>query len=126
MYMNTFVLLCGLYNIGFAIFHLFFWYLFGWKKDLGKLTVANRAIMQILNIQLIYYFLFVAAICFLFTVELTTTGFGRFFLGGNALFWLIRTIQQFVFLRYRHYAIHILTIVFFLGMVLFVLPLIQS
>ena len=121
--MKTIVLLCGLYNIVFVVFHLFFWRIFGWKRDLKQLTFANRAIMQILNIQLTYYFLFVAVLCFLFPTELVTLPIGRFVLGATALFWLIRAVQQFIFLRANHYAIHLLTVVFLLGAGLFGLPL---
>jgi len=39
----------GIFNIGFAIFHIFFWRLFGWKKDLSTLNYVNRNIMQVLN-----------------------------------------------------------------------------
>lgn len=117
--MKTLILLCGFYNLGFVVFHLLFWRIFHWKKDLAHLTFANRAIMQILNVQIIYYFLFAAAICFLFPTELATTALGRFFLAGNAGFWLVRTMQQFVFLRYNHVLIHTLTAIFFLGAILF-------
>lgn len=122
--MTTILFLCGLYAFGLALFHLFFPKIFNWKNDLKKITFANRAIIQILNVQIIFYFIFVGAICFLFPSELITTKFGRFFLAGNSLFWLTRTIQQFIFLRMNHYKIHLLTFLFFLGAFLFALPLI--
>jgi hypothetical protein len=82
--------------------------------------------IQILNVQMIYYFLFVAFVCFAFPTELLTTKFGNFFLIGNAFFWLLRTIQQFIFLRANHIKIHILTITFLIGTLLFVLPILTS
>jgi len=121
--MKTLVLLCGFYSFGFAIFHASFWKIFHWNSDLKKLSFANKAIMQLLNVQIIYYFIFVAFICFVFPAELLTTKLGSLFLGGTSFFWLIRTIQQFVFLRANHFKIHILTIIFFLGTVLFALPI---
>jgi len=120
--MKTILLMCGLYNIGFALFHFGFWKIFEWNKDLKKLSFANKAIMQILNIQICYYFLFTAFICFAFPNELLTTKLGNWFLIGCSLFWLIRTLQQFVFLRANHYKIHILTFIFLIGTVLFSLP----
>lgn len=121
--METIILLCGLYNIGLAIFHISFWKLFNWGSDLKKLSFANMAIMQILNVQIITYFIFTGVVCFVFPTELLNTKFGTYFLGGTSLFWLIRTIQQFTFLRVNHYKIHILTIIFLIGTILFSLPI---
>jgi hypothetical protein len=124
--MNTIILLCGLYNIGFAIFHIGFWKIFHWDSELKKLSFANKGIMQILNVQMIYYWLFVAIACFAFPIELLTTKFGNFFLIGNYIFWLLRTIQQFIFLRANHIAIHILTFIFMIGALLFALAILTK
>ena len=124
--MNTIIILCGLYNIGFAIFHIGFWKIFHWDSELKKLSFANKGIMQILNVQMIYYWLFVVIACFVFPTELLTTKFGNFFLIGNSIFWLLRTIQQFIFLRANHIAIHILTFIFMIGALLFALPLLMK
>ena len=121
--METMIFICGLYNIAFAIFHISFWKIFQWDNDLKKLSFANKAVMQLLNVQIIYYFIFVAFICFTFPTELLTTKFGNYFLLGNSLFWLVRAIQQFIFLRANHYKIHILTVVFIIGTILFALPI---
>lgn len=86
-----------MYSIALAVFHLFFWKIFHWKSDLINLNFANSAIIQILNIQVIYYFLFTAVICFLFPLELASTNLGAFFLAGSSGFWMIRTVQQFIF-----------------------------
>lgn len=110
--MNILILLCCLYSIGFAIFHISFGKIFKWDSDLKKLSFTNKAVMQILNIQIIYYFIFAAFICFVFPTELLTTKLGNIFLGGTSLFWLVRTIQQFIFLRANHYKIHILAVIF--------------
>ena len=122
--MKTILLMCGVYNIGFALFHIGFWKIFHWNTELKKISFANKAIMQILNIQIIYYFFFTAVICFVFSTELVTTKFGNWFLAATSLFWLIRTLQQFIFLRANHYKIHLLTFIFLIGTILFCLPLI--
>lgn len=119
------ITLAGVYNLLLVIFHLLFWRMFKWKTDLRKLGFANKAIIQILNIQLIYYFLVVAIICFAFPEELVKTNLGRFFLFSNAMFWLIRTLQQFVFLRVKNIFVNYLTVYFFLGVVIFSIPLIK-
>ena len=115
----TVIYLAGVYNISLALFHLLFWKLFDWRKDLLRLSHANKAIMQIFNVQMIYYFLFVAVVCFWLPSELTFSKLGKVFLGGNTLFWFIRVIQQFVFLRINDYRVHILTGVFVVGTILF-------
>ena len=124
--MKTIIFLCGLYNIGFAIFHLSFWKIFKWNSDLKKLSFVNKAVMQIMNIQIVYYFIFVAFICFSFSTELLTTKFGNIFLVGNSVFWLIRTIQQIIFLRANHFKIHILTFIFIIGTILFAWPIVMK
>jgi len=119
---KTIILLGGLYNFGLAIFHLFFWKIFNWGSDLKKLSFANRAIMQILNVQVIVYFVFTGVVCFVFPTELLHTKLGTYFLGGTSLFWFVRTIQQFIFLNVNQYKIHILTLIFLIGTILFALP----
>jgi len=36
--MKTIIFLCGIYSLGFAIFHIGFWKLFHWEKELIKLS----------------------------------------------------------------------------------------
>ncbi len=124
--MIAIIYVCGMYTFAFALFHLGFWRMFNWERDLKKISFANRGIMQILNIQIIYYFFFTAFICFLFPTELLTTKLGNFLLGATSLFWLIRTFQQFIFFRMSNYKIHILTIVFLLGAIIFAIPILSK
>ena len=121
--MYSVIIFLGFYNLLFALFHLLFWKLFKWNKEVQKLSFANCGIIQILNIQIIYYFVAVAIVCFCFTNELLTTNLGKFFLLGNSLFWAIRLVQQYIFLRKNSFVIHILAVLFLLGAVLFFLPL---
>lgn len=124
--MRAVIYVCGIYSLAFALFHIGFWKIFNWKRELKKISFANSGIMQILNVQITYYFIFVAFICFIFPNELLTTQFGNLFLAGTSLFWLIRTIQQFIFLSANNYKIHILTFIFFVGTILFALPVIMK
>jgi hypothetical protein len=121
--MKTIIFLCGIYSLGFAMFHIGFWKLFRWKTDLVKLQLPNREVMQILNIQLIFYFIFAAFVCFNFSTELLDTQLGKVFIGANVIFWFIRTIQQFIFFK-PNFVINTLTIIFIIGTILFALPLI--
>ncbi len=117
------VRLAGVHSLGFALFHLGFWKLFRWKDELARVGFATRAITQILNLRLIYLFLGIGAACFAFTGELQDSGLGRAVLAFMALFWIGRTIEQFVFLRRHHWLLHLLTALFVLGALLFTLPL---
>ncbi len=113
------LLLCGLHSIAFAVFHLFFWKLLHWNTDLKNLGSINRGVMQILNIQLIFIFLTIGGLCLYFGAELKTSNPGRFMLGAMAVFWLLRLVQQFIFLKQHHWAMLLLTGMFLLGAGLF-------
>lgn len=117
------VWLCGVHSLGFAVFHMFFWKWFNWPAALRQSNVATRAVTQILNLRLIYVLLGVAALCFFLPDELLHTRLGQVFLGGMALFWVGRLIEQFVFLRINRPQVHALSVMFTLGAVLFAAPL---
>lgn len=121
----TLIQLCGFHSLGFAIFHAMFWRLFRWRRSLAAATAVDRAIVQILNLRLIYVFLGMAALCFCFTRELDDSALGQALLAGMSLFWVGRTIEQFVFLRINRPMVHVLTVLFMLGAVLFALPLVD-
>lgn len=111
-----------MYSLGFAVFHLLFGKLYSWKQELEKLSADNKAIMQILNRRLIYFFVFVAAACFIFPEELSNTTFGHFFLIGMSLFWLGRTVEQIIFVKSQHPLALLLTYLFIIGTILFAIP----
>lgn len=123
---KTIIYLCGIYSIAFAILHIFFWKLFNWKNDLKKISIVNSGIMQLLNVCLIYFFLLVAFICFFHTDELINTALGKTFLLAVSLFWLLRTVQQFIFLKIYNRTVYLLTIIFIIGSILFALPVFLS
>jgi hypothetical protein len=119
---NTIIYLCGLHSILFALFHMSFWKIFNWSSVLKTIAKENRAIIQILNLRLIYLFLFTGFLCFVFTTDLYNTPLGKAFMIGMSIFWIGRTIEQFIFLRTNHWLIHLLTILFIVGSILFLLP----
>lgn len=120
---GTILLLCAAHSFGFALFHLGFWKLFGWPRTLRDTTAANRAILQIANVQLVWVFLVVGVLCLLFPAELATTRLGRACLVGMSGFWVLRLAGQFIWLRINHAMVHVLTALFALGAILFALPL---
>ena len=123
MSQDLLVQLGGLHSFAFAVFHLAFWKLFDWKRELRKVGLPTRAISQILNLRLIYFFLGIGVLCFAFTRELHATPLGRALLLFMSLFWVGRTIEQFVFLRISKPLVHVLTALFVIGAILFGLPL---
>lgn len=121
--MKLIVLFAGIHSFGFAIFHAFFWKIFNWRKDLLSSSITTRAIIQIANLRLIYIFILVGIICFVFPEELIQTQLGRALLLGMSLFWLGRLIEQFIFLPYNRLIIHLLSVLFTIGCILFAVPL---
>jgi len=119
----TLLAFCAIHSFGFALFHLGFWRLFGWPRTLQATTLPNRAILQIANVQLVWVFTGVGLLCLLFPGELAGTPLGRALLGGMAAFWLIRLAGQFVWLRLRHPLVHVLSVLFAAGAMLFAAPL---
>jgi len=116
----------GAFDLAFAAFHLRFWSIFRWREELPKLSFANRGILQILNLCLIYIFLVMGAACLLFADVLTTTRFGRFTLGSFAIFWALRAIYQPVFFGLKHPLSIWLFIAFLIGTAIHALPLLGS
>ncbi|MEO8673251.1 MAG: hypothetical protein ABI411_18190 [Tahibacter sp.] len=110
---------CGVHSLLFALFHIAFWRLFGWRESLARATVADRAIVQILNLRLIYVFFGIALLCWVYPRELQGSALGRAVLLGMALFWVGRTIEQFVFVRVNRPLVHVLTAMFVIGAALF-------
>jgi hypothetical protein len=68
-------------------------------------------------------FLGMALLCFCFTDDLHGSALGRALLLGMLLFWLGRTIEQFVFLQINRPMVHVLTALFVFGAAIFAVPL---
>ncbi|MCL2682881.1 MAG: hypothetical protein FWE63_05280 [Bacteroidales bacterium] len=123
--MKTVIYLCGFYSLIFAVFHMGFWKMFKWAEELKKLDIVNKAVMEVLNIQIIFIFLFISTICFVFPNELRSTKMGHIVLLGCSLFWLIRIVNQFIFFEIN-VGTYVLTAIFVIGVVIFALPVFRS
>lgn len=117
------ILIGGFYNLGFIVFHLMFWKIFQWKKDLSSLTFINRSVMQILNLCLTFVFLVMAYVSFFHIPELVQTNLGRMLLIGFSLFWFLRMIEQVIFFGMRNRVSVILAVIFFFGSIIYMIPL---
>ena len=105
----------GIFNIGFAIFHLFFWKIFDWKEDLATLTSVNRAIMQTLNLCLTLVFLIMAYISIFHRAEMLSTNLGKTLLISFSIFWFLRMIEQVVFFKIKRLVSFAFALIFLAG-----------
>ena len=116
----------GLYNIILVVFHVLFWRIFDWDRELNKLSFLNRAIMQVLNISLLLVFVIFSYISLIHANELLTSPLGRSLLTLMALFWLARTAQQIVFFKLHHWSSWGFTLFFFTGFLIYAIPAINT
>jgi hypothetical protein len=120
--MKTLIYIGGFYCAVFAVFHLAFWRLFDWKRELPKLNSVNRGVLQVLNLRLTYLFFVCAFLCFFWTEDLLATGLGRVVLGAMGLFCLMRAVEQVIFWKWSRISAAF-TVIFLLGAGLFAAPL---
>ena len=112
----------GLFNLAFFLFHAFFWQIFAWKDDLKKLTPINRAVMQVLNLAVMFMLLIFAYISLFQMDELQTTSLGLTLIFLIALFWAIRAILQLVYFSRTKLISYILFVIFVIGCLLYLIP----
>jgi hypothetical protein len=123
---ETMIFIGGVFNLGFAIFHLMFWRLFRWKDELALLTIINRSVMQILNLCLILVFIVMAYISFFNTTELISTNLGRALLVAFSLFWFLRMIEQVIFFGIKKTVSGAFALVFLFLSVIYIVPVLQG
>lgn len=114
----------GFFNLGFAIFHLFFWRIFDWRNDLKSIRYVNRAIMQILNLCLTLVFFIFAFISFSYPFDLLVTRIGHTILISISLFWFLRGFMQFAYFGLKNKISILLFVLFLLGGFIYTYPLI--
>jgi len=113
----------GTFTAVFAVFHLAFWKIFRWKRDLAKLTAVNRAIVQVLNLCLTFAFVIFAYLSLAHTHEMLTTDLGRSLILLIAVFWYLRALEQVVFFGLRGRVSILFFVVFLVGGSLYTIPL---
>lgn len=123
---ETILAIGGVYNLALIIFHLFFWKLFSWKKDLKRIAAINQATMQVMNIALIFIFAIFAYISFFHTNELLTTSLGKSLLVLVGFLWLFRAVLQIIFYGLKNKISFLFFIYFILGGVIYLYPIIKG
>ena len=114
----------GVFNLGFAVFHLFFWKLFDWKKDLASLTPINRSVMQILNLCLTFMIFVMSCVSLFMPREMLTTNLGKSLLVAFALFWFFSMLEQIFVFEVRGRLSVVFTLIFLLGSIFYIIPVI--
>ncbi len=115
---TSLLLVCGLYHVGFIIFHLRFQQIFRWGSDLKKLSFVNQQIMPILNWCLTFLFVAFTYLMLFETSELAMTRLGGFLLWIITGFWIFRFILQFVYFGWKNKRSNLFASLLFLGAVL--------
>lgn len=111
--------ICAVHCFGFALFHLSFPRIFRWRQSMAEAGRANGAILRIENGLLVYLFLVAGVACLAWPEALATTDLGRGCLMVASGFWCVRLVQQFVYLRINRPMVHILSLLFAAGSILF-------
>ena len=122
--MNAVMLLYlgGILHLFFLVFHLFFWRLFKWRKELRSLSAINKAVMPVMNICLMVIFLTNALISFFYQGELLTTSLGSAVLLSVSLFWFTRTVLQLIYFDNKKPISILLTVVFVIMFIIYLIP----
>lgn len=121
---DTLLILGGVFNLVFAVFHLSFWRIFNWQQDLKPLRYVNRALMQILNLCLTFVFFIFAYISFSYTYDLLITRLGHSIIASISVFWFLRAFMQVAFFGLKNKISKILFVLFLFGGFIYVCPLI--
>ncbi len=107
----TYTILASLFDIGFGLFHLAFWRLFGWPATLVGSGKINAAVTQTLNAMLTYCF-FAYALALIWS---TTEEHSPLLAWAGAGFWLLRAALQPLLFSARHRLSVAMTILFLAG-----------
>lgn len=122
---ETILYIGGIFNLIFAVFHLSFWRIFNWQKDLKDIRFVNRAIMQILNLCLTFVFFIFAYLSFAHTFDLLITRIGHTILVSISLFWFLRAFMQIVFFGFKNKLSVLFFVLFIFGGFIYMYPLIR-
>ena len=109
------LLIGGIYNLLFAVFHLLFWKIFDLKNDLALLTLVNRAIMQVINLCLTFVFIIFGVISLLHPNQMIGTDLGQTLIFLIAVFWFLRATEQIIFFKLNNWISWAFLFIFLIG-----------
>lgn len=123
---ETYLIIGGIYTLGFLIFHLLFWKIFNWKKGLRLLNAIDRSTMQVLNISLTFVFFIFSYISLYYSTDLISTDLGMSIIILISIFWFIRSILQIIFYGLNNKVSLILFVIFLCGGMIYLIPYLNN
>jgi len=93
------IIVGGVLNLLFALFHLLLPWLFRWRENLQPLTLNNRGIMYTSHWVIIFLLLAFSYLTIAQTSRLVGTFLGRFVLFMIGTVWLIRSTTEILVFR---------------------------
>ncbi len=121
----------GIHNILCALLHVIFPRMFKWSKVLESLPGDKRLILEpslhIMNWCMVVFWVILAYISLVHTLELLIPGLGRTLLVSIVIFWIIRIfVLQPIYIGIKNRMSWQMIGFFLVGLVLFAVPLIES
>lgn len=84
----------GIILILLSIVHLVFPQYFNWKKELDRLSLINRQMMQVHTFFIAFTVFLMGLLCLISTEELIQTPLGEYISIGLGVFWFVRLLFQ--------------------------------
>lgn len=92
--MNTALQLTGSIFVLLALMHVIFPKYFNWKKDLSKLSLINKQMMEVHTFFIALTVLLMGLLCLFFPSELHSTSLGKAIAAALSIFWFLRLLIQ--------------------------------
>lgn len=94
---KTMVSIGGITFLFFGLFHMSFWLIFDWKRELIKLNLVNSNLMQMMNIGIIVIMLALGAVLLIYKKDILSSGLGKAVLMLSSIFFFVRLIAEFIY-----------------------------
>jgi hypothetical protein len=94
---KTLLLIGGVINALFTIFHILFWKLFDWPATIMYMSSEHRALVQVFNIHTAIAIGFFTVASLGFRNDLLTTRVGRLIIATIAVYFYVRALNSLIF-----------------------------
>ena len=119
---KTALIIGGILNLGWALFHLGFPRIFKWETTLATTDKVQSRIMRIMNLCLVFAFFAAAYLSLVHGGLLLAPGLGRIVISLIAVFWIFRLALQLVYFKITHPASALLSVFFILTSLCYAYP----
>ena len=99
MIARTCLLIGGILNILFGLFHLSFPWLLRWPEQLGNMSSANRALLYTLDSWIILVLLLLGCVSIFHRSDILATALGSRLMLSISGLWLVRSGAEVIFFR---------------------------